>query len=437
MNVNYLLHAIAKGTWAIDPGYAQAHLQFADRILRGEQVQFQAPEASKASEPFAIIGMGDASAGSISRPSKWDGWAFAQPDSIGVIPISGPILKNDVACGPVGSSTIASWIKQADNAANIKAIILKIDSPGGMVDGTQTLADAIRSSNKKVVSFIDDGMAASAAYWFASECDEIIASHATDSIGSIGVFVQIADILKFYEERMGLKIHTIYASQSSEKNGEVRALLEKGDEKPIRMELLDPLAATFIKSVKQARAGKLNLSAGDPFKGKLYMAEEALSIGLIDRIATFEEVVENISSNPEKTKSGGNSKPIAIQTPMKKISFKASFAALATFLGLTPEAGQENVEFDASDENISKLNNLAADNVRINGELATANETITERDSTIASLQGEIAELKKAPGAGPHATTPTNTDKIDTDQPEEILTEVDKEARQMAKNLKD
>jgi ClpP class serine protease len=87
--------------------------------------------------------------------------------------------------------------------------------PGGTVDGTEALANSVKSVEKPVVTFVD-GLMASAAFWVGSQADEIIASTDTDEIGSVGVLLSFADLQPYWES-LGIKFHKLVASTSPDK----------------------------------------------------------------------------------------------------------------------------------------------------------------------------------------------------------------------------
>lgn len=209
-------------------------------------------------------------------------------ESVAVINIQGPMSKGDSCM--YGTSDWVNWIAAADANAFIKAIVVCFDSPGGFVSGTQSLGDAMRNTQKPVLALVKDGCCASSAYWAASQADEVYATHETCSIGSIGVYVQFSDMRKFYEAQ-GVVIREIYSDYSPEKNDVFIKALD-GEEQPLKDEFLNPSAKAFIKAIQTGRSGKLNAEAGDPFKGKLYGANDAKKLGLIDGILSFEKVVE-------------------------------------------------------------------------------------------------------------------------------------------------
>lgn len=307
------ISAILRSEWLIDKQWADSHLPIVARILKGEKLDIferrlpslddsaEGVNASTSStdngrdtfinERLLRYPMAATFNGSMVKASRWNSFNDAPKNSIAIIPVSGPIMKNGGDCGEAGAVHFTNWIKSANESDRITGIILQIDSPGGMVDGTQTVVDAIRASRKPVISFVDDGMMASAAVWIGTAAHEVYASHKTDTIGSIGVYTTLLDY-RGYLEKMGLKELEIYAPQSADKNKAYRDALD-GNEALIK-EKLSFICDRFIAGVKENRKGKLNLEEENPFTGKMYKADQAISIGLIDGYSTIEKVAARI-----------------------------------------------------------------------------------------------------------------------------------------------
>lgn len=373
--------ALLRGAWLIEPEFAKAHLPMVQNLLSGNFQGFEF-KSNITKEVFA--------ANTFNANRRYSNFDEAPKGSFAIIPISGPVLKHD-NCGDAGSMTRARQIAQADQHDNISAIIFNIDSPGGMVDGTQTFADAIKAAKKPTIAIVNDGIAASAAYWLASQCDEVYVTRKTDMVGSIGVYLTLVDPTKAYEDK-GFKIHEIYAPESTEKNKEYKEAKD-GNYKPIEAHL-SFLAQTFIGAVKEGRGDKLNLAKGDPFKGKMYFADEAQAIGLIDGVKSFDEVIERAAELVTNNSNNNNS----LNMKTKK------FAAINAVLGVdTLEASNEGVflnedQMDAIEAGLTPDETLvtAEDHQTTVDELATANATITSTEEslrTMAATAGvEIAE---------------------------------------------
>ena len=211
-----------------------------------------------------------------------------------VMSVEGPLMKADQFCGPTGLMTLAANLQRTAKDADISAVLLKVDSPGGQVFGTQSVVDAIRAcqdAGKPVVALCEDGLMCSAAYWIGSKADTIIASHESCTIGSIGVMASWADVQPYFE-KLGVAFHEVYAEQSSLKNADFAAAT-KGDYSGVQANLT-AIAGSFLGAVQTNRAGKLDAKKFDKSgasKGKTFFASEAGDIGLIDAIGSFQDAL--------------------------------------------------------------------------------------------------------------------------------------------------
>jgi protease-4 len=282
-----ILSALLRSAWAIDHRFAMAHGGIVAGLFNG--LDFESSSETEYAEeknslPYAI---------SASIPNrKYSTFDDAPQGSIAIIPIRGPLMKDDEQdCGVLsaGMDTLGSRILDADQHPNISGIILYIDSPGGTVDGTQALADKVKSCKTPVVTFVD-GLMASAALWIGTSASLVIAQNSTTEIGSIGVMVQFADMQPRWEKK-GVKFHRINADQSQDKNKTFTDALN-GDYSGIKTDQLNPLAEKFITAVK---ANRPNLP-DSVFTGKMYFAEEAFSLGLIDSIGTFDSAIDVVTA---------------------------------------------------------------------------------------------------------------------------------------------
>jgi protease-4 len=202
-----------------------------------------------------------------------------------VIPIMGTMSRYGNMCA-YGSEDTASWIREANADATVSSIVLEINSSGGEVDGTEMLGKVIRNSEKPVVAWVA-GMAASAAYWVASQCAEIVAESETSSeVGSIGVLSMHVDSSKAYEEA-GHKI-TIVRSDGSEDKALYNSI-EPLSEAVLATtkSSLNVLKESFIKTVKSGRPG----ITSDVFSGKMYHGTEAKKRGMIDRFGSLDMAI--------------------------------------------------------------------------------------------------------------------------------------------------
>ena len=229
------------------------------------------------------------STGGAGQPGGDDG----KKNLVAIIPLRGTMIKYGTMCS-YGADEIAAAIDEAAANKKVTGIVLDIDSGGGAVDAVAPLVDAIRrakAARKPVVACCD--LCASAAYWTACECNEIMAANSISSeFGSIGVMMSFPDYAKYYEKE-GIKVHTIYSNLSTYKNAPFEAA-KKGEYDSIKTEELDPLARKFQANVRAKRAGKLNEDIEGILSGKVFYAEDALRHGLIDSIGTLDRAIARV-----------------------------------------------------------------------------------------------------------------------------------------------
>jgi signal peptide peptidase SppA len=408
--VNILLaRNIFSKPWLIAPFYVESILPFVASML---EHQTELPlNLIQESNAFAIAGTKTPIA--IRSNTSLDN---APKGSIAVIDIQGALMKNDQYCGPAGMESIGAWIKAADNNQNIDGIILKVDSPGGTVDGTEELGNIIRSTKKPIVGFVN-GTMASAAYWIGSATDTLIANGATAHIGSIGVMMSFADLQPALE-KAGVKFHEVYSSLSGDKNKGFREA-RQGDYTDIIGNTLDPLAQMFTDTVTKNRSGKLS-SKENVLTGKMYFAKDAKKFGLIDSIGTMDDAINFIRTNSSTSKK-------------KNMSAIKQRTHLNATLGITENHAStdegvflQDSELDTIEASMAASANLQADNTRLTAEnakvatlqaaLDTANASLATANTRIVALEAEVTILGAQP-AGSGSAPAGAADEIEKSKP--------------------
>jgi len=387
-----ILSALLRSSWAIDERYAISHGGVVAGLLNGFEAATGSPDPAEllSTIPYAL------GSGSGKKYSAYDD---APQGSIALIPVRGPLMKDDQEdCGyfTAGMDTLASRIREADLHQNIDSIILYIDSPGGTVDGTQAFADTIKAASKPTVAFID-GIMASAALWIGSSADYIIAQNSTTEVGSIGVMIQFADMQARWEKE-GIKFHRIMADQSADKNKEFIDALD-GDYTAIKTQHLNPLADIFIAAVKS------NRPAADEsvFTGKVYFAQEALQLGLIDAIGSFDTAILKAS---EFSTVQPQAQSLTPHTMIKLTNLPVALGVEA--IEVTEEGAYLNTEQLAVLEEC--LAPAAEDTTTIPDPGVV--DALNERIST---LESELAEARRLPGAEP-ASVSVSTDSESSEE---------------------
>lgn len=209
---------------------------------------------------------------------------------VAVIDLVGTMTKYGSSLSQMqyGTVGVRKALRSAVRDDQVKSILLRVDSPGGNYAGTSDLADDVFAArmSKPIVAYIED-LGASAAYFVASQATSVVAN-ATAWVGSIGVYGVIADYSGL-AAREGIKVHVVRA-------GKFKGMGEPGTE--VTPEQLAEMQRTvdeanrfFVTAVSRGRplGGEEVIELAD---GRVHVAAQAAKLGLIDRVATFDEALE-------------------------------------------------------------------------------------------------------------------------------------------------
>jgi len=287
MKHSNLLTALMFGKWFIDPRTAFAQKDIVDKLLNREFSGDAFAHIYSEKNPLHITAEGDQRI--LAESSQYDKIAEG---TTAIFPLIGPMLKYGTLCS-YGTLEIAEAIKEAAKHKNIDSFLLNIDSGGGSVDAIPPMIDAIKfaqSMGKPVVALVD--LCASAAYYTAIYCNEIIADNDLSSeIGSVGVMMSFTDYQKYYKEK-NIEQHIVYSNLSDWKNLTYRKAItdtKEGEDPESRYDLLkseelDPLAEQFQTAVRNRRSDKLKTDTEGILSGRMFFAKKAVEKGLIDGI---------------------------------------------------------------------------------------------------------------------------------------------------------
>lgn len=195
-----------------------------------------------------------------------------------------PFLSGGVLAG----TTVARNLHEAAADPNVKAIVFRINSPGGSAvasDVVRRAIEKIREDGMPVVATLSD-VAGSGGYWVAMEADAIVA-HATTMTGSIGVVFTKFNLDGFFEW-IGTHVERITTSPAADMFG-----LGPLDETELQgvYSWMDSTYASFVAKVAAARELELEYVEGIA-KGRVWSGRDALEIGLVDRLGGLDEAVE-------------------------------------------------------------------------------------------------------------------------------------------------
>lgn len=292
-NFNHTLSAILRGEWMLDIRFAVSHLPIVAAMLDGKPVSFSDRTGSEEGEaPFAI----DPATMTRYELYKWDNYGNRVPNpnipanSVGIMPLTGPITKYNGDCGEPGMIQREKMLNDMLRRDSIGSIIQLIDTPGGEVSAAHNYSQLLLSSKKPILSLVDD-MCCSLGMWFTSPSMEVYATHDLCEIGSIGTYCTYADFTEYYA-KMGIKLIEVYAPQSEDKNKAYRDLLAGLPEgRAAVQESLKRHTDKFISFVANNRGAKAQANIDQWSTGKVFNADEAIKLGLIDGIKSLEQVV--------------------------------------------------------------------------------------------------------------------------------------------------
>ncbi len=205
-------------------------------------------------------------------------------DGIAVIDVVGSLMKQESsASSSTSTAMLRGTIRKASADPEVKGIMLRVDSPGGTVAGTQDLADdiAAAAARKPMAAYVED-LCASAAYWLASQCPTISANKGL--VGSIGTYMTVYDT-SGAAAMEGVKAYVVRA-------GKMKGAGTPGTEvTPEQLadwqRIVDALNNDFLAGVAQGRKMPLDKVAALA-DGRIHPAEQARQLGLIDYIDSFD-----------------------------------------------------------------------------------------------------------------------------------------------------
>ena len=254
----------------------------------------------------------------------------------------------------IGSERISEAIRQARNDSNVKAIVLRVNSPGGDALASEVIwrEVALAKKTKPIVVSMGD-YAASGGYYIACAANKIIASPTTIT-GSIGVFGMIPNLQKLFNNKLGITIDTVMTNKNAISISGNRPLTSY-QEKVIQNQI-ERIYATFIGHVADGR--KMTVSQVDSIgQGRVWSGFDAKRIGLIDDFGGMDKAIE------EAVKLAKLSEYKVIEYPIQKDFFQQIIKSLsgddASSKILQKELG-ENYTFYKTLKSISSMKKIQA-----------------------------------------------------------------------------
>lgn len=279
-----ILRAVRAQPWAILPEALDLVVEILDRRIEG--VALSAEEIDQRIE-------------AARRPAPA---SVAAPGAIAVIPVHGILshrmhMVSNVSQTGTSAEALTLAFRRALDDPGISAIVLDVDSPGGSVFGIQELADTIANARgRKPVVAVANSLAASAAYWIASQADELVVTPG-GQVGSIGVIAAHDDVSKAAEAK-GLKRTYVTAGKYKAEGNPYEPL---GDEARATMqEMVDAYYERFVAAVARGRGVTASAVEQGFGQGRVVVAAEAVRRGMADREETLQAAIDRLATSPPR-----------------------------------------------------------------------------------------------------------------------------------------
>lgn len=331
-------------------------------------------------------------------------------DGVGVIEVHGPLMRqpdliSSLLFGATDMDLVSAAIGEAVARDDVKSILLDINSPGGTVNGTPELAQAVADASKlKTTYAFSAGQMCSAAYWIASQCDAVYATPSA-RVGSIGVMLPFIDSTEKFRNE-GLKVEVFAAGKFKGMatpgvplSEEQRALIQSDIEE----------VATDFKAAVLARGRKIPDAA---MEGQSFSARNAQRLNLAGMVKSRDEVITRLRS----MHTARVDTPAKTFTPMKTAEEQLSEALMRIQTleadakareGLMVEASTQIETFKSTllskeQEHQSLLQQACTERDTLKGQLVAVQadvERFTKRsgelDAQVRDLQSREQDLEK------------------------------------------
>lgn len=310
-----------------------------------------------------------------------NGGTTTNAKNVAVITFNQPVIKYDYGYW-LGTQTYIQILNQFKADPSIAGVVVKMDTGGGQVYGTPEFYDYVIEFRKtKPYVVYASGYLCSGGFYMAAPADWIVVNKRADALGSIGAYGIIVDYDGIIE-KLGGKVHTIYAEESPEKNEAYRDVIEKGDYKKYIKKELSPTVVTFQEDMKAVRPQL------DPrvFLGGVWPGHEAVSMGLADEEGTEETAIAKVYELSESKNNNKNQKK-------KSMSTKKSLPNIQKVLGI-PGDGIAIVKKTISGKRGFFIEEAQLDALEANAALQ--NSTLDAATSKVVTAEGKVTALEGA-----------------------------------------
>ncbi len=393
---------VLKSPWAIEPAKLLEIQAIYATHLRGDKIDLAAVEQR------------------LGRPLDNQVKRYDIIDGVAVLPIEGVMAKRanlfSQISGGVSTQLVQRDLQDAVNDPAVHSIILSIDSPGGTVDGTESLAAAVRAAReKKPVVALASGTMASAAYWAGSAAEKLYITEGTTQVGSIGVVATHMDVSKAEEQR-GVKTTEVFAGKFKRINSQYGPLTDAG--RATLQEQVDYTYSLFVQAVAMQRGVSVEKVLSDMADGRVFMGQQAIDAGLVDGMSTLPALIQQLNqarASGAKSLRAGSARATPRGTTTMTITREQLAADAPDLLaavmaeGATAERARiQAVEVQLIPGHEALINTLKFDGKSTGGDAAMA--VLSAEKSKLASHAAALAA--EAPKPLPLAPLSGSQDKL-------------------------
>jgi protease-4 len=246
-------------------------------------------------------------------------------DAVAIVRVEGVILTGSPPVGPFDggggaySDQIVEHLEQAQKDSSVKAIVLRINSPGGSVVASDEIYQQMLKMEKPIVVSMGE-LAASGGYYISAPADLVMANPATLT-GSIGVITQIPNLEELME-KIGVEVVVVKSGIHKDEGSPFREMTE--EEKAIWQAIIGETYDQFVAIVVEGR-GLPEEKVREIADGRVYTGKQAMGLGLVDELGNLPEAIDRAAEL-----GGIEGKPRLVEYHRPPTLFESFFGSLVS-----------------------------------------------------------------------------------------------------------
>ena len=336
----------------------------------------------------------------LNLPERESNPLLSVENGIASVRVHGPLMRQPdlfsvLLFGATDMDQVSAAISEAVEREDVNALLLDIDSPGGAVNGTPELGQAVADAAKrKTVYAFSAGQMSSAAYWIASQADAIYATPSA-RVGSIGVILPFVDSTEKLRNQ-GLKVE-VFAAGKFKAMGTPGVSLTEEQRELIQSDI-EEIAADF-KAAVLARGRRI---PDEAMEGQTFSARKAQRFNLAGTVKSRDEVLARLRSlhgGQVDTSSRASMKTVEDQLTEALARIQSLEADAKAHQGLMSEASSQVESFKASltqreQEHQAALLKAHSERDTLNGQLIAAQAEVTRFTQRATELETQVRDLQ-------------------------------------------